>query len=135
MNLCINQSSARALLLSAVVNAALFTSVVVGLTLPASAAHAETPSVTLLTSEFRARASADYAGLYERIGRAAARVCESYRYATGTRIDRAFRKCVSETVADTVTRVNDATLSAYHRQQTGGKATARIAAATADGSE
>jgi UrcA family protein len=114
-------------LASFLVNVALLPALVAGLTLPGADAHAAAPSVTIRTSEFAARSQFDYPALYGRIGAAAAQVCEPYRTTAGARVDAAFRRCVALTVDETIARVNDAALSAYHRQRTGGYVPAVVA--------
>ena len=56
---------------------------------------------------------ADAAVLYERIGHAAAEVCETYDGLTGSRQTQQ-RQCVDQAIAATVARVNDANLTARH---------------------
>lgn len=57
---------------------------------------------------------ADAAVLYERIGHAAAEVCETYDGLKGARATLQ-RKCVDQAIAATVARVKDANLTArYH---------------------
>jgi UrcA family protein len=103
---------------SLLVNTALFVALLAGLTLPPET-RAESPSITILASDYAARAQTDYAGLYARIARAAEALCASLRPTTGTRIVRRDARCAAEIVGDTVARVNDAGLSAYHRQHAG----------------
>jgi UrcA family protein len=117
----------RPALASFLVNVSLLPALLVGLTLPGAEARAATPSVTIRTSDLAARPQFDYAALYGRIGAAAAQVCEPFRTTAGARVDAAFRRCVALTVDETVARVNDATLSAYHRQRTGGYVPAVVA--------
>lgn len=117
----------RPALASFAVNVVLFPAVLLGFTLGANEARASTPSVTIHTTDLGARAQFDTASLYARIGSAAARVCEPARLTVGTRIDAAYRRCVKQTIDETVGRVNDAALSAYHRRHTGGPVPAVLA--------
>jgi UrcA family protein len=117
----------RSAVASFLVNLSLLPALVLGLTHPVAEARAAVPAVTIHTDAYAARAQFDYAALYARIGAAAAQVCEPYRTTVGTRVDAAFRRCVALTVGETVARVNDATLSAYHRQRTGGYLPAAVA--------
>jgi UrcA family protein len=57
---------------------------------------------------------ADAAVLYDRIGHAAAEVCEPFDGAKGFG-PKVRRKCVERAIAATVARINDANLSARHR--------------------
>jgi UrcA family protein len=116
----------RPALTSLLVNTALFTALLTGLALPPEA-RAESPSITILASDYAARAQTDYAGLYAHIARAAAAICRSLRPSVATRIVHRDRECVAEVVDQTVARVNDEALSAYHRQQAG-TTSARLAA-------
>jgi hypothetical protein len=77
MSLCIAALCTRAALASVLVNVTLFAAVIGGLTLPAQAARAESPSVTPLASEFQARVNAAALSSYDRqqvSGPAAARI-------------------------------------------------------------
>lgn len=108
------------------VNLTLLPALLLGFTLGASDAHAAT-SVTVHTADLGPRAQFDVPTLYRRIDGAARRVCEPARLTVGTRIDSAFRRCVNQTIAETIARVNDASLSAYHRRQIGGPVPAVLA--------
>jgi UrcA family protein len=57
---------------------------------------------------------ADAAVLYERIGQAAAEVCEPFDAAKGARATLQ-HKCVDRAIARTVARINDANLTARHQ--------------------
>jgi UrcA family protein len=58
----------------------------------------------------------DAAVLYERIGHAAAEVCEPFDGAKGHAASLQ-HKCVDRAIASTVARVNDANLTARHRAE------------------
>jgi hypothetical protein len=116
----------RPALTSLLVNAALFTALLTGLALPPET-RAESPSITLLASDYAARAQTDYAGLYAHVARAAATIYRSLRPSSGTRILHREPDGVAEVVDPTVARVNDEGLSAYHRPQAG-TTSARLAA-------
>ena len=59
---------------------------------------------------------ADAAVLYERIGQAAAEVCEPFDGSHGSKASLQ-HKCVDRAVATTVARVNDANLTARHHAE------------------
>jgi UrcA family protein len=58
----------------------------------------------------------DAAVLYERIGHAAAEVCEPFDNAKGHAASLQ-HKCIDRAIASTVARVNDANLTARHRAE------------------
>jgi UrcA family protein len=58
----------------------------------------------------------DAAVLYERIGQAAAQVCEAFDGSQASR-QRLRQQCIDEAIATTVARVNDANLTARHHTE------------------
>lgn len=76
-------------------------------------------SVTLHNGDLNLGRPADVAKLYHRITLAAHGVCVPRNPAAGHPVLPSDQRCLSEVVAQAVSRVDQPTLSAYHRQQLG----------------
>ena len=87
-----------------------------------SAAHAEDApvqkSLRINVSDLDLSKSADIATLYHRIKSAAEQACGT-DFVTGSRLPSDGQKeCVAQAVDGTVAQIHNATLSAYHKQET-----------------
>jgi len=85
-----------------------------------SAARAENapspPSLRIVVSDLDLSKSSDVATLYARIKSAAVQVCGA-EAVTGSRLPSASKKqCMAQAVDGAVSQVNNASLSAYHKQ-------------------
>jgi len=76
-------------------------------------------SVTLHNADLNLNRPADVAKLYHRITVAARGVCVARSQAGSLQVLPADQRCLSEVVTQAVGRVDQPTLSAYHRQQSG----------------
>ena len=59
------------------------------------------------------------AALYQRIGKAAGAACDSTRQLTGTRVSKAYDRCVDEAIASTVKQIGLPSLTALHATRSG----------------
>jgi len=86
-----------------------------------NAAHAadSPPRQTIRVSDLDLSKSEDVAKLYHRIQDAAEATCGSASVTGSILTKNVHLQCVAETVERTVSKFNNATLSAYHKQETG----------------
>jgi UrcA family protein len=97
---------------------AIVTAVAAMLPVVASASN-DAPAIRVVYGDLNLATPAGLDELYSRIRSAAARYCEAERIVTGTRINAGYDRCIKETVAMTVQKVNVKGLSTLHADRTG----------------
>jgi UrcA family protein len=89
--------------------------------LPVAASHADSdsPAIRVSYQDLNLGTTAGVAALYQRIGKAAGAACDSTRQLTGTRVSKAYDRCVDEAIASTVKQIGLPSLTALHATRSG----------------
>jgi len=72
------------------------------------------PAIRVSYQDLNLTTSAGVATLYQRISHAAGTACEATQQLTGTRVSKAYDRCVQEAIASTVKQIDLPSLTALH---------------------